>query len=210
MSSIFDWHFTRDSAGSNHVVSVTFGKATVAADTRQNRVLILRPAAAREPSGETGIAVTEPAQANPVDEGSDRVLQLRRALEEERSRLQSEPETVQGETRDRIRHLEAELRTAQGERSEDSRYYYFSGPNLEGGPMPGRTIKAIEVVGLSDTAKNDLMSRLPLHVGDTISPGSLDVVRRVVNEFDEHLEFMTRPLENSGASIRISAPGQEK
>jgi TonB family protein len=212
MSSIFDWHFTRDSAGSNHVVSVTFGKATVAADTRQNRVLIWNPLpAATETSGETGLAVTRSSGDNPVDEGGDRVLQLRRALEEERSRLQSEPETVRGETRDQIRHLEAELRTAQGARSEDSRYYFFAGePTHEGGPMPGRTIKAIEVVGLSDTAKSDLISRLPLHVGDTISPGSLDVVRKVVNQFDEHLEFQARPLENLGASIRISAPGHEK
>jgi protein TonB len=59
--------------------------------------------------------------------------------------------------------------------------------------LEGKRVRGIYIGGLSDRARDDLMSRLPIHTGDTFAAGTMDRVRTVVHEFDEHL--------NVGASI---------
>ena len=57
-------------------------------------------------------------------------------------------------------------------------------------PQPawvGRTLKGINVSGLSDQARADLLSQLPVHEGDTLSVESLIDVARAARAFDEHL-----------------------
>ena len=53
--------------------------------------------------------------------------------------------------------------------------------------LEGRRVSAIYIGGLSDQARNDLMSRLPVHTGDTFAADTMDRVRAAVREFDEHL-----------------------
>jgi hypothetical protein len=53
--------------------------------------------------------------------------------------------------------------------------------------LEGRRISVIHIGGLSDQARNNLMSRLPIHVGDTFAADTMDRVRAAVREFDEHL-----------------------
>jgi TonB family protein len=59
--------------------------------------------------------------------------------------------------------------------------------------LTGRRLAAIEIRGLSDEAGKDLLSRLPLHQGDTLSPESMEAATRVIHQFDEHLEFSYGP-----------------
>jgi TonB family protein len=81
-----------------------------------------------------------------------------------------------------------------------------------GGPVTaqsawmGRTVR-INVVGLSDQARADLLAQLPLHEGDTLSVESFQNVIRVVKGFDEHLSFAVMPAGSSEVTLQIMLPG---
>jgi TonB family protein len=49
------------------------------------------------------------------------------------------------------------------------------------------TIEAINVLGLSQEARSDLLSRLPVHEGDSFDSARLPEVKQIVKEFDSHL-----------------------
>jgi TonB family protein len=71
----------------------------------------------------------------------------------------------------------------------------------------GRTIKTINVSGLSDQARADLLSQLPVHEGDTVSFDTLENVNRVARGFDEHLSVAATTTGTSEAILQITAPG---
>jgi len=71
--------------------------------------------------------------------------------------------------------------------------------------MQPRTITKIEVVGLPDSARNELLARLPVHEGDTVAMDSVVKVMAAVREFDEHLVVSQRSSANE-MTIRIQAP----
>jgi protein TonB len=71
----------------------------------------------------------------------------------------------------------------------------------------GRTLKGINVSGLSDQARADLLAQLPAHEGDTLSVESLANVTRVARAFDEHLVVIPIPVGNSEAVLGIMLPG---
>jgi hypothetical protein len=72
--------------------------------------------------------------------------------------------------------------------------------------LAGRKLAAIEIRGLSDEAGRDLLSRLPVHEGDTLSLESIEAAKRIVKEYDDHLEFGIGP-EPEGAVMRIQPSG---
>ncbi len=72
--------------------------------------------------------------------------------------------------------------------------------------LAGRTISNINVVGLSEQAKNDLLAKLPVHQGDTISEDLVPKTMAAVKEFDEHLRFAMAPSGNDQVALVITAP----
>jgi TonB family protein len=70
----------------------------------------------------------------------------------------------------------------------------------------GRTVAAIEIRGMSDEAGGELLARLPVQQGQTLSSERIESVRRAVREFDEHLE-VGFGMEGDGAVIRIHPRG---
>jgi TonB family protein len=78
-------------------------------------------------------------------------------------------------------------------------------------PQPawvGRTLKSITVSDLSDQARADLLSQLPVHEGDTLSVESLQNVTRVMKAFDEHLSVGVMSTGSSEATLEIMVPGR--
>jgi len=73
-------------------------------------------------------------------------------------------------------------------------------------PWAGRTVR-IDVQGLSDESRADLLSQLPVHDGGTLSVESFQNVIRVVKGFDEHLSFAVMPTGSSEVTLRIMLPG---
>jgi hypothetical protein len=68
-------------------------------------------------------------------------------------------------------------------------------------------VKSIRVFGLSDAASQDLISKLPIREGDTLSRESMERVTAAIRRFDEHLEQQFMPTEDNAVELRIVAPG---
>lgn len=75
-----------------------------------------------------------------------------------------------------------------------------------------RTLTNIEITGLSDQAKSDLLAQLPVHVGDSVGADQFGSIMEAVHKFDAHLTVIlpSNPYVNSNeAVLRISAPGTQ-
>ncbi len=72
-----------------------------------------------------------------------------------------------------------------------------------------RPIKSITVLGLSDQARTELLSRLPVHEGDTFSNENVQKISQAARDFDEHLSVRTQSAEGGGVAIVILAPGAQ-
>ena len=75
-------------------------------------------------------------------------------------------------------------------------------PSLE-----GQRVSRIFIGGLSDQSRNDLMSHLQVHVGDTLAADTMDRVRAEVRAFDEHLNVATGKAQNGEVALTIMMPG---
>jgi TonB family protein len=60
-----------------------------------------------------------------------------------------------------------------------------------GSPAAPRILKSITIMGLSDQMRDELLSRLPVHEGDTLTNESMANVVAAVQAFDEHLNVST-------------------
>ncbi len=74
-------------------------------------------------------------------------------------------------------------------------------------PIPG-TVKAIATPGLSDQARRELLSRLPVHEGDTVTSDSFRQLSEAVKEYDEHLTVGAFGNGNGETTLQINAPRQ--
>ena len=73
--------------------------------------------------------------------------------------------------------------------------------------LEGKRVNRISIYGLSEQSRNDLTSRLPVHVGDTLAADSMDRVRAEVRAFDEHLNVGTTTNSNGEVVLNIQMPG---
>jgi len=64
------------------------------------------------------------------------------------------------------------------------------------------TLKSIQVEGLTASARDDLLQRLPAHEGDTVNADDMAFLTRTVRAFDEHLNVSLSPDEPH--TLRIS------
>lgn len=69
-----------------------------------------------------------------------------------------------------------------------------------------RTVKSVNLIGLSDESRSALLSQLPVHEGDTLSQETLRQLVQTVHNFDEHLAVTTRPVNGDGAAVYIIVP----
>jgi TonB family protein len=77
-------------------------------------------------------------------------------------------------------------------------------PSMSG--AESQSITAINVAGLPDSVRNDLLASLPVRAGSTLKGEDLAAVRAAVQRFDEHLTLASVP-NPEGVEIRITAPG---
>jgi TonB family protein len=68
------------------------------------------------------------------------------------------------------------------------------------------TVKTIEIRGLSDPQRQELLALLPVHEGDAFTPDVLNKVGSVVRSYDEHLRILTTRSGPGEVSLVISAP----
>ena len=73
--------------------------------------------------------------------------------------------------------------------------------------IPG-TVKAILTPGLGDQARRELLSQLPVHEGDTVTPDLFKQLGEVVRDYDEHLSLGAFRNVEGETTLQISAPHQ--
>ena len=75
--------------------------------------------------------------------------------------------------------------------------------------MAGRVLAQLEVIGMSESDRDELIKRFPAHVGDTLSRETINGIAQQVRRFEErveHLDFDLQPLDNNQASLKIAVP----
>jgi TonB family protein len=73
--------------------------------------------------------------------------------------------------------------------------------------LEGKRVSRIDIYGLSDQSRSDLIARLPVHVGDILTADTIDRVRAEVRAYDEHLGVGTGVNSNGEVSLNIQMPG---
>jgi TonB family protein len=70
-----------------------------------------------------------------------------------------------------------------------------------------RKVKGIVVLGFTAPVRDELLSKLPVHVGDTLTAESFEKLTDALKQFDEHLSVHLRVFQDGQAEIHIAAPG---
>jgi TonB family protein len=99
------------------------------------------------------------------------------------------------------RVLEERLRTLQSQASSDAQ---AKAEELRRQMAP-RNVQNIQVLGLADPLRAELLSKLPLRVGDTLSTETMERTARAVREFDEHMSVTTLPLPGGAVTVQIGS-----
>lgn len=63
-----------------------------------------------------------------------------------------------------------------------------------GTALTGITVRQINILGVSDQARADLLSRLPVHVGDALNPDLMTQIAVAIKSFDQHLDTTYRSV----------------
>ena len=71
----------------------------------------------------------------------------------------------------------------------------------------GRRLKSIDIRGLTSAARDELLAKLPVHVGDTMAEDSMEKAGAALKQFDEHLALSMVTTRDGQVEIRITAPG---
>ena len=74
------------------------------------------------------------------------------------------------------------------------------------GPATEGTVTGINVVGLGDQAKRELLARLPVHEGDHFSPDTLKQVTEAASAYDEHLVVSAYSPAQGEVLVQVGAP----
>ena len=71
-------------------------------------------------------------------------------------------------------------------------------------------IQHINVDGLPQQSRDELVSRLPVREGDIYSAEALQKIAQAAKDFDEHLTTRFQAVNGNGVSIQILAPGAQQ
>jgi TonB family protein len=211
LESVLNWHFTRDSARGTRLVSISFsdaGKQVQVSEPQTAKALV-----ATAGNGDQALVTFDNQQfainllqKSQEDEEKRANLTRRQQLERDmaKAKQQIEEASRQGDIASRA-DLMARLQALQRE--------------FESTPLPrrweranigGLTLKAINTGSLPENVRNDLLSRLPVRVGDTLSSEVIRQTEAAVRAYDEHLNFEYVSTTDGQAELRIIVPGTER
>jgi TonB family protein len=225
LQSVLGWHFTSDAARSTRVIQISFSDRGTSVQvgepyTFQGQTVVLADEAKRVELAK--IAKIELTRAQEAQINKEQEVELnavraqRQQLEAQMAALRAQmADMAKAADRDRIdpkiseiqlRSLEAQLAAVKAQ--FDSTQPLIAKVVTVGSVVANRTLKGIATPGLSDSARNDLISKLPVRVGDVLSEATLKQTDAAIRAYDEHLlvQFLATP--DGQAEIRVSAPGR--
>jgi len=181
--SVLTWHFAMDTSSTTRQVKVNFDLTGV-------------PEASFTQL--TGSVLAPPAMdAASRAEAEAKVSALRSQITEQAKQMQDP-----AKTQDPAKRQETMAKLSEMQATMNALQTRMGPPTME-----GRRLNQINVQGLNDTMRNDLMSRLGVHVGDTMNSAALERVRKAAMEFDEHMQVGTMYGKDNEVSLMLMMPG---
>lgn len=189
LESVLNWHFTREAANGTRLISISFTEAGKQVQIGEGGKVLQPPAYTSIVVGKNVTLESESgsvqAELVKIESGQ---LTRRQQLEREMGALRREIEQASGDA-NRVQEMKARL--------EDLR------KEFEQTPLPnfsvnrtivGRTVSGINTSALSDQVSGDLIARLPVREGDTISNKLMEETMAAIRSYDEHLrsEFVRK------------------
>jgi TonB family protein len=174
--AVLQWHFAMDSSVNTRQVKINF-------QIPQGQTV---PSVILEPKQS---AETDPAK---IAAAQDKIRALRSQITDQITQLQTTQDPAarqQGAAR--LNEMQNSMNTLQR--------------NLGAASLVGERVSRINVLGVSDNVRDELLLRLPVHVGDTLSADSMERTTKAVQEFDEHMTVSHGKSVNGDVAITIFA-----
>ena len=156
LSSVLNWHFVPETAGSTHEVRITFHST----NGDSNRTILV-------PGIMSSVEIVRKPIELEVQDGHVQIGSDRRLV------------TV----------------TAGSLTLTENR----EGPQN----VAGQRLERIGVEGVADSEKGQLLSRLGIHLGDTITDALMEKVASEANKFDEHIRVVWRVPEDKATGVTL-------
>jgi TonB family protein len=215
LESVLNWHFAADAARSTRLVDIGFSD-------QGKQVQVTSPpappftAVVVQTDG-TGTARLE-FQADAQQKQSEaltRRQKLERAMDQTKAQIaeadrNGEPDSMKSKLQAEFQELRREFEsTPMPQRSVEA----FRGIRVgEAGPreIAGRPLRAIDASRLPESVRNDLLSKLPVRVGEPLSLQLIKLTEAAVRGFDEHLRYEFVATPDGQADLLIIVPGSER
>jgi TonB family protein len=177
--AVLQWHFAMDSSVNTRQVKINFQLPV-----GQNAPVAAVTAQPLAPGAESDPAKIAAAQ--------DKIKALRSQITEQVAQVQATQDpAARQQAAARLSEMQNNIATLQR--------------NLGPTSLAGERVSRIMIVGVSDQVRDDLMSRLPVRVGDTLAADSVARMTAVVHEFDEHMSVLHGKSANGEVAITIVA-----
>jgi TonB family protein len=221
LESVLQWHFTHGSAGSTRQVSITFQLPAEGAVRRPSADRRSRKAEAwafRDAQRErakiqalvqNGLAESMAEQASHPQ--SRQLADVYAALAGAQNELSSNELAKSLALNAQVRELEQALQGLRNQpeemaaREEALAELRADLWNIQGPARAGRKVKTIDIQGLIPASRDQLLAKLPVHVGDTLAEDSMLKLELVVKQFDERLGLSMFTTRGGEVDIRIAA-----
>jgi TonB family protein len=213
LESVLSWHFTSDAARSTRLISILFSergkqvKVQESLPVRTNtsvadeeRLKLARAEADAKTAMLAAVALAAKEKEMQV------VLTRRQELEREIGATQRKLQEIADATPEEQDKIKAKLNALRAEFEALPR----PGGGGRGNPFIGRTLRGISTPGLIDSVRTDLISRLPIREGDTLSAQLLEQTSFAVRSYDEHLRVQFFPTDDGKAELRITASNERR
>jgi TonB family protein len=200
LESVLNWHFTREAANGTRLINIAFsdaGKQVQVGEPRAFKSVVLEGNVIVESDGQK-----VQAEAAKIYYGE---LTRRQQLEREMGAVRRDIEQASANDQGSVEALKAKLALLRAE------FELTPLPNLSlNRSIIGRTVAGINASALSDQVGNDLIARLPVREGDTVSAKLMEETMAAVRSYDEHLraEFVRKG--DDKVELLIWAPNTQR
>ena len=221
LESVLNWHFTSEAARAARLITISFSEEGTKVQLQEHQIAKFEETIVRnlqvvgdeeKQTIELKLRAFNAESAASRGEQDD-VTVRRRALEEQLKKMALDLKLAQ-EMKDGGNGALTDQRKRELERSVEELKAKLEATRPGGfsrrEPVAGRALKGISTPGLSESVRNELISRLPIRIGDTLSSRLVEQTAAAVRSYDEHLAVQFLSTADGQAELRISAPNSER
>jgi len=228
LESVLNWHFTRDAARGTRLITINFTGQSKQVQVSEPQSINFLTATVQEGKdvltltdgkasfnvfvGENGRQRTEEVKAQAELSRASNELRAEKTTLSRRQELERQMDAVKRELQasGQTPELQEGLENQLVELRKQLEATPFTVRYERAQPIGGLALKGIAVFGLSDSVQNDLISRLPIRVGDLLSSQSIEQTSAAVRAYDEHLRIQFLRTDDGKAELRIVAPNERR